>query len=68
MSQTLKESDVWHLQSADRGLQTNPKSQLLKANRSDMNFLKWVLRLKYVYEHYLKWVLRLLKTAYQRFL
>ena len=36
MSQTLEESGVWHLQTADRGLQTNPKSQLLKANRSKM--------------------------------
>ena len=42
MSLTLKESGVWHLPNADRGLQTNPESQLLKANRS-----KWVLRLKY---------------------
>ena len=36
MTQTLKESGVSHLQTADRGLQTNPKSQLLKANRSKM--------------------------------
>ena len=43
MSQTLKESGVWHMQNADRGLQSNPKSQVLKASRSK----KWVLRLKY---------------------
>ena len=36
MSLTLKESGVWHLQTADRGLQTNPESQLLKTNRLKM--------------------------------
>ena len=36
MSQTLKESGVSHLQTVDRGLQTNHTSQLLKANRSKM--------------------------------
>ena len=43
MSLILKESGVWHLPTADRGprtadreLETNPESQLLKANRSKM--------------------------------
>ena len=33
----LKESGVWHLPTADRGLQTNPESPLLKANRSKVD-------------------------------
>ena len=36
MGQTSRERAFLHLQIAYRGLQTNPKSQLLKANRSKM--------------------------------